>query len=949
MSQVKPTYEELQGRLAEAERILDALRTGKVDALLGESSPVLLRTLELQRALEESEERFRLISALITDYAYSFLVNPDGSLKGEWVSDSFVKVFGFNIEEIDARGGWPSMVYPEDLSTMFEHAQRVVGGKGDTVEARFVTRTGEIRWIRDHAVPIWDKEKRRVVRVYGSAKDITDQRLAQEALEERDLQIADFMARTEDMIYTHDLDGNILSVNQATSRNLGIPTDELLSMKIQDVLDPSVRDQFSQYLARLLQDGQANGLMLVITRGGEKRLWEYKNYLRFAKDGTAVAGGMARDVTDTWEAKEALQQAKETLEAIIETAGALIVMVDQDGKIAHFNRACEELTGYRREEVLGKPLLDLLVPEGWREIVQARYANPHDPSLREPHANPWRTRSGEERMIEWRCTPLAGGLLGGVSMVGVGVDVTERVKLEQELTDTSHLLQHVLSTSPIVMYTLRPYDGARRTTWVTSNVEEITGYTVDEALRPGWWEEHLHPQDREEALHTVSGLWSRRTLTYSYRFRRKDGTYMWVRDDIRVLRDETGRAVEAIGAWVDVTEQRMAEEERKLLETQLNQAQKMEAIGRLAGGVAHDFNNMLTVISGYGEIALQKLSSLDPVYEDIKEMLSAAEKSSELTRQLLAFSRKQIIAPRRLDLNEHIRAMEKFLRRLLGEDLSIELFLGEGLWEVYMDPSQVDQILANLVVNSRDAMPRGGTLTIETANLMLDEDYCRFHPGASPGEHVLLAVTDTGCGMDRETLQRAFEPFFTTKGEGKGTGLGLSTVYGIVKQNNGTVQIYSEPDRGTTVKVYLPRLSAARTETWHAEESISQEEPRARETVLLVEDEDTVRKLTKAMLENLGYTVLSARGPGEAIAMCEKYRGGIHLLLTDVVMPLMDGRELSERVKTLKPGVKVLFMSGYTSNAISHHGVLEPGVQFIQKPFTRQDLALKVRRALEGK
>ncbi|MGQ9858648.1 MAG: PAS domain S-box protein [Thermodesulfobacteriota bacterium] len=640
MSQVKPTYEELQRRLTEAERILDALRTGKVDALVGESSPVLLRTLELQRALEESEERFRLISALITDYAYSFLVNPDGSLKGEWVSDSFVKVFGFKIEEIDARGGWPSMVYPEDLPTMFEHAQRVVGGKGDTVEARFVTRTGEIRWIRDYAVPIWDEDKKRVVRVYGSAKDITDQRPAQEALEERDLQIADFMARTEDMICTHDLDGNILSMNQATSRNLGIPTDELLSMKIQHVLDPSVRDQFSQYLARLLQDGQANGLILVITRGGEKRLWEYKNYLRFAKDGTAVAGGMARDVTDTWEAKKALQQAKETLEAIIETAGALIVMVDQDGKIAHFNRACEELTGYRREEVLGKPLLDLLVPEGWREIVQARYANPHDPSLREPHANPWRTRSGEERMIEWRCTPLAGGLLGGVSMVGVGVDVTERVKLEQELTDTSHLLQHVLSTSPIVMYTLRSYDGARRTTWVTSNVEEITGYTVDEALRPGWWEEHLHPEDREEALHTVSGLWSRRTLTYSYRFRRKDGTYMWVRDDIRVLRDETGRAVEAIGAWVDVTEQRMAEEERKLLETLLNQAQEMEAIGRLAGGVAHDFNNMLTVISGYGEIALQELSSLDPVYENIKEMLSAAEKSSELTRQLLAFSRK---------------------------------------------------------------------------------------------------------------------------------------------------------------------------------------------------------------------------------------------------------------------------------------------------------------------
>ena len=823
MSGRKPTYEELEARLARAEETLAAIRRGEVDLLLGEKGPLLIRALEMEKALEESEERFRSICQVVTDYIYSFRVQEDGSLKGEWVSESFVGALGFTMEEADERGGWQSMVYPEDLPAMLEHARKVASGQVDIIETRFVTRSGEIRWIRDHAIPAWDKERTRVVRIYGAARDITDEKRALEAV------------------------------------------------------DRSRRD----------------------------------------------------------------------LEVVLETAEALIVTVDPQGRILRFNRACEALTGYKRGEVIGKPLLETLVPGPWRRVVQARFQDPTDPSLRKPHSNPWLTRTGEERMIEWRCSPVPAPDGEGFLIIGAGMDVTEKLKLEQELRDTSTLLSHVLSTSPIVTYLLTPEGESSRISWISENIQEITGYSVQEAMKPGWWEAHLHPEEREQAVGLARAMWSkgRRTLTHRYRFRRKDGEYMWVRDDIRILRDERGEPVEAVGAWTDVTDYRRAEEERQRLEAQFRQAQKMEAVGRLAGGVAHDFNNMLTVISGYAELALQRLKPADPLYQDIREILDAAERSTELTRQLLAFSRRQIIAPRPLDLNEHISGMEKMLGRLLGEDILLKVAPHEALWPVFMDPAQVDQVVANLVVNARDAMPSGGKLLLETRNLVLDTDYCDSHPGASPGEYVLMAITDTGCGMDRETLERAFEPFFTTKGEGKGTGLGLSTVYGIVKQNNGLIQLYSEPGHGTTVKIYLPRHAGQ--ERAMAPEAPLEQEPRGRETVLLVEDEESLRKLARAMLQHLGYRVVEASGPGEALALCEKHEGEIHLLLTDVVMPLMNGNELSQRIRAMRPSVRKLFMSGYTSNAISHHGVLEPGVAFIQKPFNRQELARKVREVLD--
>jgi signal transduction histidine kinase len=393
----------------------------------------------------------------------------------------------------------------------------------------------------------------------------------------------------------------------------------------------------------------------------------------------------------------------------------------------------------------------------------------------------------------------------------------------------------------------------------------------------------------------------------------------------------------------DITARKRAEEEHKQLEAQFRQAMKMEAVGRLAGGVAHDFNNMLQVILMTSDMALRKLAPESPLHESLLEIQKAGKRSADLTRQLLAFARKQTIAPIVLDLNEIVASMLKMLGRLIGEDIDLSWKPANNLGQIKMDPAQIDQILANLVVNARDAIAGVGKVTIETENAEFDDAYCEAHIGSVPGMYAMLAVSDDGCGMDKETLANIFEPFFTTKEQGKGTGLGLATVYGIVKQNNGFINVYSEPGQGTTFKIYVPRCEAE-TPT-----AVAQREraalPRGTETVLLVEDEPAVLRLGKRLLEHLGYTVLAAGSPSKAVQLAQEYAGDLHLVLTDVVMPEMSGRDLWGHLDALRPGLKCLFMSGYTANVIAHEG---EGVHFLEKPFSVEALAAKVRETLDA-
>ena len=416
----------------------------------------------------------------------------------------------------------------------------------------------------------------------------------------------------------------------------------------------------------------------------------------------------------------------------------------------------------------------------------------------------------------------------------------------------------------------------------------------------------------------------------------------------RPLEPDTLEILESVAEIISqAIERKRTEAALRNTEEQLRQSQRLEAIGQLAGGVAHDFNNLLTAIIGYSDISMGRLMTEDPLYGTLNEIKKAGERAANLTRQLLAFSRKQVLMPRVLDLNRIVMDMSKMLHRLLGEDIELKPILEMKLGSVKADPGQIEQVIMNLAINARDAMPEGGRLTVETSNVFLENEYASLHIGVNPGPYVLIAISDNGSGMNEETKSHIFEPFFTTKEPGKGTGLGLSTVYGIVKQSGGSIWVYSEPDKGTTFKVYLPRVDQTAEEIKRT--TSTSELPRGTETILLAEDEEVVRNLVRSVLEKLGYTILEAANGGAGLLICERHPGTIHLLLTDVVMPEMSGRELADRLNNVRPEMKILYMSGYTEKAINHHGVLDEKVNFIHKPFSPAALAMKVREVLDKK
>jgi signal transduction histidine kinase len=454
------------------------------------------------------------------------------------------------------------------------------------------------------------------------------------------------------------------------------------------------------------------------------------------------------------------------------------------------------------------------------------------------------------------------------------------------------------------------------------------------------WLNMLHPDDRTRIQERVAlALQGKKEYEIDYRVVLPDGLTRIMRTVGEVIRDNDGKALRMIGTTEDITD-------KKRLEGQLLQAQRIESVGRLAGGVAHDFNNMLGVILGHAELGLLHLDPAHPACASLAEIRKAAERSAALTRQLLAFARKQEVQPTVLDLNEAVTALLKMLQRLIGEDILLAWQLGPELWQVKMDQSQIDQILVNLCVNARDAIKDTGRITIETKNIIIDADYCAAHLEAAPGEYVRLTVSDDGAGMDKQTLTHIFEPFYTTKELGKGTGLGLATVYGAVKQNNGFISIYSEPGQGSTFSIYLPRHAggSGQVQAEYAEVPA----PRGQETILLVEDEAAILEIATRILEKQGYTVLAASTPGEAIRLAREHAGEIHMFMTDVIMPEMNGLDLSKNLLAIYPHMKGLFMSGYTADIIASHGVLEEGVHFIQKPFSLPNLAVKVREVLDS-
>ncbi|OGR27852.1 MAG: hypothetical protein A2277_18395 [Desulfobacterales bacterium RIFOXYA12_FULL_46_15] len=531
-----------------------------------------------------------------------------------------------------------------------------------------------------------------------------------------------------------------------------------------------------------------------------------------------------------------------------------------------------------------------------------------------------------------------------IRMIGSHLDITGRKEAEEALRDSQSLLSTLIRTIPDLVW-LKDPEGVylacnyRFECFLGAKEKDIIGKTDYDFMDKDLADFFRHHD--KEAMKKGGPNTNEEEVVFA-----NDGHHEILETIKTPMYRDNGRFAGVLGIGRNITDRKRSEQEQVKLQAQLIQAQRMESVGRLAGGVAHDFNNMLGIIIGNAEMILADINPTDPFMDYLHEILKAAERSANLTRQLLAFARKQTIDPKILNINDVLADMLKMLQRLMGEDITLTWLPAKDLWGVKVDPTQMDQIFANLCINARDAISGVGKITIETANFSFDEAYCRDHAGFNPGDYIMIAVSDNGSGMDRNTLDHIFEPFFTTKEIGRGSGLGLATVYGIVRQNNGFINVYSEPEKGTSFKIYLPR----QTETIlpNPKTGFKDKPPTGTETILLVEDEEAILKMTRIMLERLGYTVLAAQMPGEAIRIVEESNSRvIHLLMTDVVMPEMNGLDLSEKIRSHQPGLKCLFMSGYTANVIAHHGVLDKGVQFINKPFSMQDLAFKLREVLD--
>ncbi|MGE5689270.1 MAG: PAS domain S-box protein [Pseudomonadota bacterium] len=667
-------------------------------------------------------------------------------------------------------------------------------------------------------------------------------------------------------------------------------------------------------------------------------LQRFAHLASLALENARLLESARRELEERRSAEEALRGANATMRAIIESSPIAIFSLDRDAVVRSWNPAAERIYGFSAAEAIGGAP-PYLAPE---EAATVGAYNQRVLAGETVTFETTRTRKdGSTVHVAVSGAPLRDGDGTVTGILAMSVDVSERAFAEEALRKSQELYRKVVETSTDLV-ALVELDGS--IAYVSPSAREILGFEPEELVGTTY-AENVHPDDLAASVEAMAAVVrGERVSSTLARVRHRDGSWVLMEGVPAPILGEDGRPELMLAVVRDVTDRERQAAERTALQEQLRQAQKMEAIGRLAGGIAHDFNNLVTAITGYGELALARLPEEGPVRRHVEEMRRAGERAAELTRQLLAFSRKQVLQPKVLDLNGVVGGMEDMLARVLGEHIALATRLDPALGQTKADPGQVEQVLLNLAINARDAMPRGGRLTIETANVELDDAFVAGHVGAVAGDYVMLAVRDTGTGMDRETLARVFEPFFTTKAPGEGTGLGLATVYGIVKQTGGSVWAYSELGRGTAFKVYLPRV-------W--EEARPEAEPQGRpslngrETVLLVEDEDVVRALVSEMLGAAGYRVLEAPDGASALAAAEAYAGEIDVLMSDVVMPGMTGQELAGRLVGARPRVRVLFTSGYTEDAIAGHGVLSPGTAFLEKPFTSSQLAVKLRSLLD--
>jgi len=777
-----------------------------------------------------------------------------------------------------------------------------------------------------------------VNRALADTKFQNERKQAEEALRESEEKYRALIETTNTGFVIIDLAGKVLDANDEYARLTGHERrDEILGRSVVEWTAEYDRERNATAVEQCVQQGFVRNLELdyAVTHGQIIPV-ESNATLVTAKNGPQILA-LCHDITERKRAEENLLR----IQAAVESAGDAIGLYTPHGVHFYHNQSFTDLFGYSIEELhkpLGPTILyadAMIAREVFKTIMQG---------------NPWRgeimmvAKSGRQFPVILRANVIKDDKGNIIGLIGIHTDITVRKRTGKALQESEKKYSTLFETSTDAIMMLTR-DGFFDGNQATLDLFEFSSKEDFVKMHPSELSPPTQPDGKDSliaSLQHIETAFAKGSDFFEWVHKKKDGTLFSAEVRLSSLKLDEKKVLQALVC--DITERKQAEQQMLSLQSQLQQSQKMEAIGQLAGGVAHDFNNLLTVISVQAQLALRGLLEGDPLKEKLKDIEQAADRAANLTRQLLAFSRRQILEMKVINLNVILMDMGKMLKRVIGEDIEFKTQLAEDLGLVKADPGQMEQVILNLAVNAKDAMPQGGKLFLETANVELDQDYTRSHLGVVPGAYVLLSVIDTGIGMSMEVKEQIFDPFFTTKEKGKGTGLGLSTVYGIVKQSGGDIYVYSEPNKGTTFKIYLPRVfelpEALKKET-------REEVPRGRERILVVEDSPIVRRLAVEILRKQGYRVLEANEGGEALVMCEKDNDPIDLILTDIVMPNIGGPELIERLRQVRKDFKVLYMTGYTDEKIVNHGVLVEGIELIHKPFTIQKLAQKVREVLD--
>ena len=858
------------------------------------------------------------------------------------VNDRFCELVGYSRDELIGQSS--RMVYPCDED--FECVGRVKYGqiaeKGiGSVETRFRRKDGLIIAVLLSSAPLDPDEPARGVTF--TVLDIDGAMRTEAALRRSESSLMRAQTAGGIGVWEWDLVEEMFSLSEEFTRIYGLGRRVYSRAEIREFVFAEDAPRIQEALQATLAGVRPLDVEHRILRqdDGEVRWIHARGEVIRSPGGKPERMvGTSLDITERKRAEEALRRERDRARTYLKIAGVMMVALDAEGRVTLINRKGCEILGYEEEEIIGKGWFDTFLPERLKAEIRTVFdRNMAGASgMVEYFENPVLRRDGEERFIAWHNCPLTdeqGRITGTLSS---GEDITERKRAQDARAEAEALYRTLVEAVPAIIYT-SALDEVFTTLYMSPQIEDILGVSPEVFRQePDSWQRMLHPGDRERVLAELErSRASGETFASEYRMVSPDGRERWFRDEARVVAEARGTPPYLFGMMRDITD-------RKELEQQLRQAQKMEAVGQLAGGVAHDFNNILSAIMGFSELAALGLDPESAPARDLRESTKAVERASTLVRQLLAFSRRQTLDPMVLDAGELVAGMEKMLRRVIREDIELAFERAPDLGRVKVDPGQLEQIVLNLAINARDAMPDGGTLSIATANVELDQVYAYAHPYTEPGRYMRLSVSDTGVGMDAATRSRIFEPFFTTKEADRGTGLGLATVYGIVKQSGGSIEVHSRPGEGASFEIFLPRVDEAAA----AIEEPVRPPPRGTETVLLVEDDSGVRSVAARILASLGYVVLETSNGPQALELAERREGPIDLLLTDVVMPGMNGRELARRLTSLRPGIAVVYTSGYTDGAISEGDLQEAGASFIHKPFGKHELARGLRDALDG-